>query len=192
MQPGGTAKFRAIYVVRGLLFAMTLAVCVFIFLNSSANGEKSDAESFRVTETIAEIAVKDYRDMPKEQQTEVLTQMHGFVRRAAHFSEFALLGFLCVMSLLSWEESFSPSFRRHWYRYLAAFGFCVLYAVGDEIHQLFVEARACQLSDVGMDSAGAFCGICFALLVGWLIARLTAHFRRKRQAPADKNSSFCA
>lgn len=191
MRQNENTGFRAIYVVRGLLLAMTLAACVFIFLNSGANGQKSDAESLRVTETIAEIAVKDYRDMPKEQQTEVLTQMHGIVRRAAHFSEFALLGFLCVMSLLSWEESFAPAFRRHWYRYLAAFGFCVLYAVGDEIHQLFVEARACQLSDVGMDSAGAFCGICFALLVGWLISRLTAHFRRKREAPSDKNTNFC-
>ena len=35
---------------------------------------------------------------------------------------------------------------------------CALYAVSDEIHQLFVSGRSCQLTDVLLDSAGAFVG----------------------------------
>lgn len=37
--------------------------------------------------------------------------------------------------------------------------FCILYAVSDEVHQLFVLGRGAQVTDVLIDSAGAFVGI---------------------------------
>jgi VanZ family protein len=37
--------------------------------------------------------------------------------------------------------------------------FCVLYAVSDEVHQLFVPGRGAQVTDVLIDNAGAFVGI---------------------------------
>ncbi len=37
--------------------------------------------------------------------------------------------------------------------------FCILYAISDEVHQLFVPGRGAQVSDVLIDSLGAFLGI---------------------------------
>jgi VanZ family protein len=37
--------------------------------------------------------------------------------------------------------------------------FCVLYAISDEVHQLFVPGRGAQVTDVMIDSFGAFVGI---------------------------------
>ncbi|PGY12090.1 VanZ family protein [Bacillus sp. AFS031507] len=38
-------------------------------------------------------------------------------------------------------------------------GICVLFAVSDEFHQLFVAGRGAQVKDVFNDSAGAMMGI---------------------------------
>ncbi|MFP5109854.1 VanZ family protein [Neobacillus sp. C211] len=38
-------------------------------------------------------------------------------------------------------------------------GICVLFAVSDEFHQLFVAGRGAQVKDVFIDSAGAIVGI---------------------------------
>ena len=48
--------------------------------------------------------------------------------------------------------------------------FCgVLYAGSDEVHQLFVDGRACRAGDVLIDAAGVFLGV------------LIAHFARKNK-----------
>ena len=44
-------------------------------------------------------------------------------------------------------------------KYLLAFLICVIYAISDEIHQLFVPGRAGQVRDVLIDSAGSLLGI---------------------------------
>lgn len=36
---------------------------------------------------------------------------------------------------------------------------CILYAISDEVHQLFVPGRGGQVRDVIIDSAGAIAGI---------------------------------
>lgn len=67
---------------------------------------------------------------------------HGFVRKAAHFTNYAILFWLLV----------SGPMREHPYR---AFVVCVLYAFLDEGHQIFVPGRTPSLYDVALDSTGA-------------------------------------
>ncbi|WP_243096886.1 VanZ family protein [Thermohalobacter berrensis] len=43
--------------------------------------------------------------------------------------------------------------------FIFSFVFCILYAISDEVHQLFVPGRDAQITDVMIDSAGAFIGI---------------------------------
>ena len=67
---------------------------------------------------------------------------HGFVRKAAHFTNYAILFWLLV----------SGPMRERPY---LAFGLCVLYALLDEGHQMFVPNRGPSLYDVALDSTGA-------------------------------------
>ncbi|MGZ6241939.1 MAG: VanZ family protein, partial [Candidatus Binataceae bacterium] len=67
---------------------------------------------------------------------------HGFVRKAAHFTNYAILFWLLVSGPLRGRPYF-------------AFGLCVLYALLDEGHQLFVTSRGPSLYDVALDSTGA-------------------------------------
>ena len=67
---------------------------------------------------------------------------HGFVRKAAHLTNYAILFWLLV----------SGPMRERPYR---ALGLCVLYAFLDEGHQIFVPDRTPSLYDVALDSTGA-------------------------------------
>ena len=85
------------------------------------------------------------------------------VRKAAHFSEFAVLGFF----LLGHFRALALKTALHRPMAGAAVaGF--LYAVSDELHQGFVSGRSPGLLDVGIDSAGVIFGILVMTLVLYL------------------------
>ncbi len=67
---------------------------------------------------------------------------HGLVRKAAHFTNYAILFWLLV----------SGPLRARPYTALAL---CMLYALLDEGHQIFVPNRTPSLYDVALDSTGA-------------------------------------
>jgi len=77
-----------------------------------------------------------------------------FIRKAAHFTEYAILGIL-GMCLLS---QYSISKKN---RFLFAIIFCFCYASLDEIHQLFIEGRSGQWIDVVLDTCGSLFGMIF-------------------------------
>lgn len=84
------------------------------------------------------------------------------VRTAAHCLEFAGLAVLVFNALYRTFGRFRP-----W----LAFAVSALYAVSDEVHQLFVEGRSCQLIDILIDSFGAFLGIIGAMILGKILVR---------------------
>lgn len=89
------------------------------------------------------------------------------VRKSAHFLEFAGLGFLFNISFYQTKKRKMPIIS-----ILAS----SLYALSDEIHQLFIEGRSCQISDWLLDSCGALFGT-IAFLV--LFAVINAVIKRK-------------
>lgn len=78
------------------------------------------------------------------------------IRKAAHLLEFTGLAMLTF-------NAYYATFRRT--AASVSFIITVLYAVSDEIHQIFVEGRACQLRDVLIDSGGALLGIIASLII---------------------------
>jgi VanZ family protein len=67
---------------------------------------------------------------------------HDLVRKSAHFTNYAILFWLLARGPMSGRP-------------YAAFGLCVLYALLDEGHQIFVPGRTPSLWDVALDSTGA-------------------------------------
>ena len=72
-----------------------------------------------------------------------------FIRKSAHFTEYAILGVLMANCL---KDTMLKD------KLLGAFG-CLLVAMCDETIQLFVEGRSGQVSDVWLDFAGALTGL---------------------------------
>ena len=92
------------------------------------------------------------------------------VRKAAHFSEYMLLGFLMGLLCVSRDG------RR---RFFLPEGACLAAALIDEGIQFFSEGRAPQLRDVCIDLSGATLG----LLVGLLLLSVLWFFGKKRESP---------
>lgn len=131
---------------------LALLVMIAIFYFSSQSGGESSGLSLKVTRLFSRLLFFDFSSMTPEQQNIVVSGLHPFIRKLAHFSVYALLG-MCVYSFIV-----ASGFR------FSAKGFiawicCIIYAIGDEIHQNFVPARAMQFTDVLIDSAGALLGI---------------------------------
>lgn len=117
-----------------------------IFSFSSDNGDVSENKSDSVILKIYHIFDKDELS-PKEKQ-HIIDLFVTPVRKLAHFSEYFILGLLII--------SFINEFRQLELKYLLiAIILCALYAVSDEIHQLFSDGRAGRVLDVLIDTLGS-------------------------------------
>jgi len=67
---------------------------------------------------------------------------HMLVRKAAHFTEYGILFWLLIRGPMA-------------HRPYLALMLCVVYALTDEGHQVFVPGRTASLYDVALDSSGA-------------------------------------
>lgn len=87
---------------------------------------------------------------------------HDVLRKIAHFTEFAALGF-CMTGAIHF------TFEKR--NFFLPFIPCVLYAVSDEIHQYFVPERACRVFDMFVDSCGIATGIGIFLLFLFIVSK---------------------
>ena len=86
-------------------------------------------------------------------------QVHHLIRKNAHFTIYFFLGIFALLAL-------KLTGLKHSLSAIIALILCMIYAVTDEYHQLFVEGRGAQLKDIFIDWAGAATGITVATLLG--------------------------
>jgi VanZ family protein len=92
-------------------------------------------------------------------------QIHFFIRKAAHFGSYGLLG---ALAFFSWRATL-PALPRWTFRWSALALLLVLIAASlDEFHQTFVSSRTGNWHDVALDFTGAifFQGV-IAFWVSW-------------------------
>ncbi len=132
-----TKKQIALITVSWVLVA---ACMVIIFMFSAQNGATSQSLSDNFTLFLG---------LPVE--------VVGFIRKTAHFFEFAGLAVLAYNAFYRTFGSYKP---------LYSFALTAVYAASDEIHQIFVEDRACRIFDFFVDCCGALTGMAvIALLI---------------------------
>jgi VanZ family protein len=83
-----------------------------------------------------------------------------FADKCAHFSAYALLGFLIGMRLRWRGATTAPE-----YPDLRGFLIGILYGASDEVHQLFVPMRQFAFGDFAADALGAAAGVWLASLL---------------------------
>ena len=93
-----------------------------------------------------------------------LTQVHFLVRKAAHFTEYALLALLAARAF---RTSSRDALARHWR--LASFALVASVALVDEYHQSFVPTRTGTIYDSLLDMAGGATALACASM--WLYRR---------------------
>ncbi len=145
-----------------------LAVMLLIFAFSSQNGEESGALSAQITAFVIRVFRPEFARLDAAAQAALFEKTMHLVRKGAHFSEFAALGFFLLGHFRALE--LKGKLRRP-ALFSAITG--ILYAVSDELHQGFVGGRSPAVLDVGIDSAGVLCGL--------LVMALQLRLRRSRK-----------
>lgn len=146
-------------ILLGILIVLNLAV---IFGFSGENAEQSSQTSSSVTEKVAEVVVPDFDKKPVEEQKKIVKQMEPPIRKLAHFSEYASLGGLIFLFLLTWDGVVVMQFS-------GSIGFALIYATTDELHQKFSFGRAASVKDMLIDLSGALVSCSVLLLIRFLV-----------------------
>ena len=129
---------------------ITIAIMVFIFIQSALTADLSMHESNVIVQWLSSFL---------HVQPETLSFI---VRKCAHFLQYLILGismFVSVCDLSRWKR---------WKNAILAFFICAAYAATDELHQMFVQGRSCEVRDILIDSLGALLGILIAFLISFL------------------------
>ena len=106
-----------------------------------------------------------------------LLQMHHYIRKWAHFTEYFILSLLVLRAIRAGR----PGTRFAWALVVVAIVLC--YASLDEFHQRFVPGRTAAVGDVLIDTSG---GIAAQLIVALVI--LLGHVREKRTIEPEQKA----
>ncbi|OJU16631.1 MAG: hypothetical protein BGN88_01290 [Clostridiales bacterium 43-6] len=150
-------KKQKVFFLFPWLMVATWAVVIFMF--SAETGAQSSQLSEGITTRIIPFF---FALLGKSQDTSSMNAavlvMHGYLREFAHMLEYSVLGLLTYHAVIR-TTSFASI------RISGSFLLCFLYALSDEIHQLFVPERTFQLIDLCMDSIGILLGIFLCRLI---------------------------
>ena len=146
----------------GLVFAWMLV----IYMLSAQVSSESDSLSIGITKFVLNII----NTLLPRIEIEFSAFSH-FIRKSAHFIAYLILG---ILSLHAIDEEKNPTIT--WI--IKALLICVLYAMSDEFHQLYVPGRSGEIKDVLLDSTGSLVGI-----LGFFLVRFQAikHAENKRR-----------
>jgi VanZ family protein len=122
-----------------------------IFMFSSQNGTESSELSDKVSIKLLEIIF-----------CENVTYV---VRKSAHFIIYATLGFFMALHMNFYKISLKV-------KYAVSLVICFIYASTDEFHQLFVDERSGQFSDVMLDTCGSLAGIALFSIIFFIIRKV--------------------
>ncbi len=138
-----------------ILWALVISLMGFIFSMSAEPAVESTETSGKTLRAIFNIIYRGFKDFDEAKQQYIIEQNQHFIRKTAHFSVYTLLGMLVSLAIAQHTNKFS----------LISYGTGTLYAISDEIHQLYVPGRSGQISDVLLDSAGVALGCILIFII---------------------------
>jgi len=106
-----------------------------------------------------------------EASAETLLIYHGYIRKFAHFAEYAVLGALAAHAFSNSSVQF---LKKHWL--FIAIGFILSIATLDEFNQSFENSRTASIWDVLLDLAGGLTTVFLA----WIFKKPRPHTSREK------------
>ena len=151
---------KQFYIKKVMLIIMIVYYYFIIVSFSAQPAVMSSSNSEGITELIYDklISFFDRGYIGKENFVEAFEHI---IRKCAHFGNFFIISLFITAYVLCYKRDTAVTFG-------TAFSQSFIFAFFDEIHQLFVEGRSCQLSDMLLDSSGAMLGILTFLIVDFI------------------------
>jgi len=143
-------KSKVKFIIKFILVIFWLCV---IFFFSHANSNESTNQSIEITKTIVTFSVKTLNsihatniDASDENINNIIDNIHPFIRKIGHFSEYFILAILVLLMIKETNLN---------YYYIFTILFCLFMAIFDESHQLFIEGRSGNFIDILIDTFGS-------------------------------------
>jgi VanZ family protein len=127
-------------------WAAVITWMAFIFLLSHQPAE----ESRELSQQVTEVVVDKFEKITPVKYV-YFRELHHFLRKSAHFFAYFVLGILVINAIRRCGNRENNNLG-------IALCICILYAISDEIHQLFVSGRSSEFRDIIIDSLGASAG----------------------------------
>lgn len=134
-----------IKVLRTFYIILIIIWAVLVFYLSSQTG----GDSSGVSRMVVELFTKDEN---------IINIVEPYIRKIAHFSEYALGGILFMLLFNTYEWSDKR-------KLITTISLGIWYAATDEIHQLMVPGRVGSFVDVYIDTLGFSTGVCTMMLI---------------------------
>lgn len=149
-----------------LAWLFTAAWMFVIFMLSAQPGTESGSLSMGITQVLVRVIGFVFPlDPVKSANPDWLYNLDGIIRECAHGAAYFILALLAANALKS------CGLKGRLKLVLVTLVICAVYAVSDEIHQLFVPGRACELFDFEVDMLGAVCSLAIMQFVSFLLGR---------------------
>ena len=175
-------KRMRLYITIAVIIALfVLANMVMIYRLSAESKEESGNRSTGLVVLVRPLFYPDFDSLGYEEQLDATEHTHHIVRKMAHFLEYALLGFLSTGLLIYLNRRIRRARVPKWATWMVPPLFCLLYAISDEVHQIFSE-RGPSPKDVLIDFAGAVGGY---LLIHAIVG-LGDLIKKRRKGPSCK------
>ncbi|MBR1555768.1 MAG: VanZ family protein [Oscillospiraceae bacterium] len=136
------------------LLILLILLMIVIFYLSAQPADESTLTSGRFCRFAARILFRNFHSYEESVQKTIIEGLTHIVRKAAHFTEYAVMGFLWYLLL-----------RKKQNNIILSIGATAFYAASDELHQRFVAGRSGQISDVLLDA----CGGCFGVMTAFVL-----------------------
>ncbi len=144
---------KTIHIKTIISWLLVVAVMVTIFCFSSQEASESRAVSGGLISMLYSLYLKITGIPCSTGQFEAtVAELHGIIRKLAHFCIYLLLGFLFT------NAYFVSGIKRLSKTVPCALVSSAIYAATDEFHQLFVKGRSGEIRDILIDSSGALTG----------------------------------
>lgn len=147
-----------------VFFILIILWMGFIFYMSSVGASKSDSNSKGIVSYIItkydQIINASNETRAYHQSREFLNTVNHVFRKVCHFTEYFILGLLLINFFLALEYFTLLKCS------ILSLLIVLLYAISDEFHQVFIDGRSGQISDVLLDTFGGTVSI---LIITYII-----------------------
>ena len=145
--------------VTGLLLIIIWMIVVFLFSNQQGNA--SSVTSNKVTKEIIEI-MPSTKNLEENKKIEIVKKVNPIMRKIAHYTIYLVGGILIIFFISTIVKSEGRGVL-----YSTLIG--LIYAITDEIHQMFMDGRTAKVTDVYIDTLGVITGIVIYITIKKII-----------------------
>lgn len=143
-----------------ILIVLILLNLAFIFYNSHKTAEQSFSESTEISKIVLNTDDSDYKSRA------TMNKFNVKLRDFSHSAEFFPIGLFTVLLCFLHSDKIKKLLCP-----LISFASVLLFALGDETHQIFVPGRAFQTEDIFLDCIGGVAGILLGTAVSLIIIK---------------------